>query len=123
MGFTEGFLEEVMSKVNPDQRARVDQGKKGRKAGPVRSTQERRHRSVGSGGSCKLVAVPGAKGVPEQGPGRKQRAGLRGPLHAMEGAWALFCGGAFSPLKNSSVCPLLTVTVAKFLATFLEEQF
>lgn len=39
VGFRKGFLEEVMSKMNPDQGARVSQGKEGGKDS-LGSTQE-----------------------------------------------------------------------------------
>ena len=44
MRFREGFLEEAISKMNPDRWARVSQGRVGRAF--QTETQERRHRSV-----------------------------------------------------------------------------
>ena len=79
VGFREGFLEEVMSRMNPDWGARVGQEKKGGKDSPGGSTQEGRHRSVGNGGSCKLAAVPGTKGVLEQGLGESRGQASEAP--------------------------------------------
>lgn len=73
VAFREGFLEEAISKMNPDRRARSRQGKRGGKGIPGRSTRERGHRGVESGG-CRELAV-----IWEQGLESKLRADLRGP--------------------------------------------